>query len=623
MMLRSIFQVFFFPAAVGALEFHVTMTNESVVDAARTAAQLGAGSGLSGRIRLYLSTDGSVAPYESCSDDQDTAQVFGVDVKNFAPGSEAVIDASVLGYPRESLTDLSLPSTYFIQAELFLYDTYSRKGMPEVLFPVSCVSAGGANGEYAKPDGTPYSPVDKVTIPVQNSTNSIVTVDLSLVTPRAMSPGCAGRGDGVDSDWIKTVRIESTLLSEFWGRSISLEACVLVPLGWDDQESHADATYPLVIAHGHYSPLFSPGGEFQETEPTCDPALDGYNCVDEYYAFYLYRNWTSADPTVSAFNGTRMIVMTINHPVPLFDDSYAVNSASLGPYGDAIIQELVPEVEKRFHGIGAGWARGLMGGSTGGWESIGMQVLYPDDFNSAFAACPDPITFTSYATLNIYEESNAYYYDSPFKRTERPGQRDSYSGTTYPGYGHPYGQTTATMREQNHRELVLGTKSRSCGQWDIWEAVFSPVCEDGFPCRLYDKKSGKINGTVASYWKENFDLAAIMARDWATLGPKLQGKLNIFVGNSDTFFLTNAVMDMEDFLMSTNNPSSDATVTIGVHDGRGFEHCFRGYEYDDATGAPLPNSITRLTYNQAFLPKMAQHFVSSAPDGADVVSWRY
>ena len=87
--------------------------------------------------------------------------------------------------------------------------------------------------------------------------------------------------------------------------------------------------------------------------------------------------------------------------------------------------------------------------------------------------------------------------------------------------------------------------------------------------QLYDKRTGAMNATVAAYWKEHFDLAAIMARDWATLGPKLQGKLNIFVGNSDTFFLTNAVMDMEDFLMSTNNPSSDATVTIGVHDGRG------------------------------------------------------
>ena len=173
-----------------------------------------------------------------------------------------------------------------------------------------------------------------------------------------------------------------------------------------------------------------------------------------------------------------------------------------------------------------------------------------------------------------------------------------------------------------------------------------------------------------------------MERDWATLGPKLAGKLHLFVGASDTFFLTNAVMDAEDFFASTANPASDAEVggrlgwrgggggaaamtalapapasalapalaparmtvldmsfvngpcgavsqvVVGAHGGRGYEHCFRGYEYAPGegpeTGAlPLPNSITRLTYNQAFLPAMADHFAATAPDGADVTSWRY
>jgi hypothetical protein len=352
--------------------------------------------------------------------------------------------------------------------------------------------------------------------------------------------------------------------------------------------------------------------------------------VSEQYAYYLYKNWTSTDPSDdSALVGSRMIVMTINHPVPLFDDSYAVNSASLGPYGDAIVTELIPEVENRFKGLGQGWARGLYGGSTGGWETVASQVYYPDEFNGAFAACPDPITFTSYSTLDIYSSSNAYFYDAPFKRTARPGQRDQYSGVTWPGYGHPYGQTTATIQEMNHRELVLGTHSRSCGQWDIWEAVFGPLCDDGFPCRLYDKLTGAINASVAEYWRENFDLAHIMDRDWPTLGPKLQGKLHLFVGNSDTYFLTDAVMDAQDVLSATQDPKSDAEIVIGTHGGRGYEHCFRGYEYSpgqqegQAGVEPLPNSLTRLTYNQAFLPLMAQHFVDTAPEGADTTSWRY
>jgi len=106
---------------------------------------------------------------------------------------------------------------------------------------------------------------------------------------------------------------------------------------------------------------------------------------------------------------------------------------------------------------------------------------------------------------------------------------------------------------------------------------------------------------------------------------------HFFVGGGDSFFLTNAVMDTEDFLATTSSPASDAEVVVGVHAGRGYEHCFRGYEYapgvDPANPGPndlpLPNSITRLTYNQAFLPRMAAHFVATAPLGADTESWRY
>lgn len=524
-----------------------------------------------------------------------------------------------------------------------MYDLYSRTGLPEVWMPTSCVSSQGNDGMYEKPDGTLYSDV----MVIDYTSYSSVDMSLNRVIPAAVSDGCAGLGDGVDSDWIKTVRITSDLLSNFWNRDIQLEACVLVPPGWND--SYSDATYPLVVAHGHYSPVFMPGGSFQEEDPKCDPLTDGYDCVQAQYAYYLYTNWTSLD-SESTFYGSRMIVMTINHPVPLFDDSYAVNTANLGPYGDAIVYELIPTVESMFHGLGTGWARGLYGGSTGGWETLANQVFYPDEFNGAFAACPDPVSFTSYATLNIYDESNAYFYDSDFKQTLRPSQRDDYSGinkrrkrrffflkqhlftyymfslpigATYPGYGHPYGQTTTTFQEANLKELVLGTHSRSCGQFDIWEAVFGPVCDDGFPCRLYDKYTGKINSTIAEYWKENFDLKNIMDRDWSTLGPKLLGKLHLFVGNSDTYFLTNAVMDMQDFLTGQDDPVSDAEVVIGTHNGRGYEHCFRGYEYEGEDETPLPNSITRLTYNQAFLPRMAQHFVDSSPQGADVTSWRY
>lgn len=568
-----------------------------------------------GRLVLYAAPTESPEPRTRCSDDQDTAQAFGVDVQGAKPGDIITVDESVFGYPRPSLADLKGRELYF-QAEIRPYRYYNRSDVAEpLLLPTTCVNPSGQNGAYPSPVGTVYSATVRGTLASGlNGPSLRLTID-KIVEP-APSAGCSGTG--ADTDYIKTFNMVSPILSKFWGREVKLQACVLLPFGFNE---HPEARYPLVIAHGHYSPTWFAGGSFRESPPS--PNATGYARVDEEYGYYLYRNWTEPK---GLFNGARMLVITINHPVPFFDDSYAVDSANVGPYGTAIIRELIPAVEKEYRGIGQGWARGVFGGSTGGWESLATQVFYPEEFNSAFAACPDPVAFTSYTTVNIYDESNAYYYDAAFKRTARPGVRDSYSGqTVIPGtstvtYGHPYGQTSATVEEMNHRELVLGPKSRSCGQWDIWEAVFSQKADDGYPARIWDKKSGEINKTVAAYWRENFDLTHIMKRDWKTLGPKLEGKLHVFVGGSDTYFLTDAVMDLQDFLESTKKPYYNGSVTIGVHDGRGFEHCFNGYSPD---GSAPPNGISRNIYLQKFVPVMAKRFSATAPEGANMEWHRY
>eukprot|EP00928_Gymnodinium_smaydae_P072961 TRINITY_DN56233_c0_g1_i1.p1 TRINITY_DN56233_c0_g1~~TRINITY_DN56233_c0_g1_i1.p1 ORF type:complete len:618 (+),score=54.39 TRINITY_DN56233_c0_g1_i1:196-2049(+) len=568
------------------------------------------GGAFTGRIRVHVGTK---------SEDSPSELLFGKDVFDwigtpiaFSPG-----DATVRGFPAslDSFVDrMRSDQTIYVQAELVVYDLFNRTGLPPTWLPVSCVSKAGQNGVYAKPDGTLLSRVVKGRL-------SDGIIDISLVdqvpdsTPK--SPGCAGLGDAVDSEWVKTVRINSSLLSTFWNRPIELEACVLLPMGFD---THPDAKYPLVVAHGHYSPQFFPGGGFQERKPTCDRLAD-YACYSQHDAYELYSKWK--DPE-GPFRGARTLVMTINHPVPFFDDSYAVNTANMGPYGDAIVRELIPEVERRFRGIGQGWARGLFGGSTGGWETVAQQVVYPDEFNGILAACPDPVTFTSYVTANIYEAQNYFFYDDAWLRRARPAQRDHYSGQAFQaGYGpafvDAYGEVTQTLEEANHQELAMGTHSRSCGQWDIWEATFSPACEDGFPCRLYDKETGKINKTVAAYWREHYDLAHIIERDWANLEPKLKGKLNIAVGGSDTFYLTNAVLDLRKVL---HKLGSDANVTVGAHDGVGYQHCFNGYMYDEH-GKALPNSVTRNHYLQMNIPDFARRWVQSAPSGADTSSWRY
>jgi len=296
----------------------------------------------------------------------------------------------------------------------------------------------------------------------------------------------------------------------------------------------------------------------------------------------------------------RVLLMEIQHANPYYDDSYAVNSQNVGPYGDAIVKELIPAIEQQFRGLGAAWARGMYGGSTGGWEALAAQVFYPDAFNGAVANCPDPVDFRAYMTANLYEEPNAYFSEGPFRRTPRATTRNA------------LGQTVGIMPQDNRMELVLGERSRSGEQFDIWEAVYSPVGEDGYPQRIFDKRTGAIDPKVAAYWRDNYDLSHILARDWAKLGPKLQGKLHVNVGTLDTYFLDGAVKLLEERLATLDNPKPDVRFAYGARDG----HCWSG-------DAEHMNFESRLTYHSRFIPLLVEHFLRTAPKGADTRSWRY
>ncbi len=535
---------------------------------------------LDGRVLLLLSTNEAEEPrFQLSWDVTRSMQVFGVDAEGLAPGQPVHFGPETFGYPVRRLGDLE-PGEYFVQAVLHRYDTFRRADGHVVKLPASWA----AGQQWNREPGNLYSEPRKIALGPEAP--GPFEVRLDRVMPPVLPPA--------DSKYVRHFRIKSERLSEFWGRDIYLGAHVLVPEGFDE---HPEARYPLAIFHGHFPADF---GGFR-TEPP-DPDLeceyserfriDCYNRIQQQEAYDFYKTWTSP-------SFPRFLVVEIQHANPYYDDSYAVNSANVGPYGDAITYELVPEIERRFRGLGAGWARFLYGGSTGGWEALAAQVFYPDEYNGAFAACPDPIDFRAFMLVDIYEDENAYFVRGPFGRIERPGIRDS------------LGNVTATLRDFNHQELAKGTRGRSGDQFDIWEAVYSPVGDDGYPRRLWDKMTGEIDREVAEHWKK-YDLSLVLRENWATLGPKLAGKIHLYVGDMDNFYLNNAVYLVEEFLESTTDPPYGGEVDYGDR----AEHCWNG---DHENG----NHISRLRYNTMYVPKILKRLEASAPEGADLSSWRY
>ncbi len=537
---------------------------------------------LDGRLLLLLSTDASAEPRFQISDTDvaKSQQVFGIDVLGWKPGEAKVFDASVLGYPAEALGDVKAGG-YRVQALLHKYETFHRADGHVVKLPMD----RGEGQQWNRAPGNLFSTPREVAVdPARDET---LRLELDQAIPEIPPPA--------DTKFVKHIRIQSERLTKFWGRPMHLGAVVLLPAGFDE---HPQARFPLAVFHGHFPRTMDDFRE-QPADPNikCEYSerfhLDCYNRTQQELGHQLYKDWTAAD-------FPRFLVAEIQHANPYYDDSYAVNSQNLGPYGDAIQYELVPEIEKRFRGIGQGWARFLYGGSTGGWEALAVQTFYPDEWNGCWAACPDPIDFRAYMTTDIYSDKNAYWSEGPFGRIARPSHRNY------------LGHVSATIEGSNRAELVLGTKSRSGGQFDIWEAVYAPVGPDGYPKRIWDKRTGAIDPAVAAQLKENYDLRYILQRDWSKgLGKKLQGKVNIYVGDMDNYYLNNAVYLTEDFLKTTDPPYGGE-----VDYGDRAEHCWNG----DHT---RPNAYSRLRYIQMHAPKMMKRIEATAPPGADTRSWRY
>ena len=468
---------------------------------------------------------------------------FGHDVERLAPGQAAVVDASDQGAPLESIREIPA-GEYYVQAMVNVYSEFKRADGHVVWMH----DDQWEGQRWNRSPGNLYSEVQKVRI--DPAVGGVVRLSASKVIPPIDVPP--------DTEFVKRFKFQSPSLTKFWGRPIYLGAVVLLPRDY----AKATISYPVNYIQGHFS-LGAPYG------------FDGKN---EFSKAWLSDNFP------------RMIAVTFQHPNPYFDDSYAVNSVNVGPYGDAIMNELLPEVEKRFRVIKEPYARILSGGSTGGWEAAALQFFHPDFFGGTFAYCPDSVTFTDVEGVNIYEDENAFYKRDGWRKVPTANSRKT------------NGQLVMTSEQRNHFELANGTKGRSGEQIDIWSAVFGPLGPDGFFEPLFNKKTGEINKQVAQYWKEHYDLKYYLEKNWATVGPKLVDKLFFYTGDMDTYYLNNSTRDLQAWMKTTSNPHYEGFFMYG--DGK--PHCWTG---------PVSSSER--------LKEMAQLILRHKPEDATSPWWTY
>ncbi|HTS75214.1 MAG TPA: alpha/beta hydrolase-fold protein [Bryobacteraceae bacterium] len=438
---------------------------------------------------------------------------FGRDVEKLAPGQNAVIDQTDLGTPVASLSEIP-PGEYWVQGFINVYTEFHRSDGHVVWMH----DDRWEGQHWNRSPGNLYSAPRKMTVDATKGYRIQLVCD--QVIPPVQVPA--------DTALVKRFKIESQILTRFWGRPIYLGATVLLPRDYEK----TNISYPVLYEQGHFSlaaPLrFDTDKDFE-------------------------AQWMRDD-------FPRMIVVTMQHPNPYFDDSYAVNSVNVGPYGDAFMQELIPEIEKRFRVIRQPWARLLSGGSTGGWESLALQIFHPDFFGGTWSYCPDSVDFSDVEGVDIYHDKSAFYKEFEWRKVPTINSREI------------NGQIRQTSEERNRFELVNGTHGRSGEQLDIWSAVFGPLGEDGFFDPLWDKKTGEMNSRVAQYWKEHYDLRYHLEQNWSTLGPKLEDKVRVYVGDADNFFLNNGTRKLQAWMKNTESPHYEGLFVYGAAKG----HCYSG-----------------------------------------------
>jgi len=505
---------------------------------------------LTGRVYVIIGTDSAREPRTLVG--RVGAPLFGRDVERLAPGAPAVVDGTDLGTPVFDLADIPV-GDYWVQPVVNVYSEFKRAD-GRVLW---------MHDDQWEGQNWPRSPGNIFGAPQKVHLDPKAVSVVKLVADKIIPPIQVA----ADNEYVKRFKFQSPSLTKFWGRPIYLGATVLLPRDY----SKSTISYPVNYIQGHFG-LGAPYG----FEGGGRGGAGGESFRDAWLSDKF----------------PRLIAVTFQHPTPYFDDSYAVNSENVGPYGDAIMNELIPEIEKRYRVIKEPWARWLSGGSTGGWEALALQIFHPDFFGGTWASCPDPVTFSDVEGVNMYKDVNAFYKNySQWQLTPTVNSREV------------NGEIRQTAQQRYWMELVNGTHGRSgTGQQDIWQAVWGPIGEDGFFKPAVDSRTGVIDHTVTQYWRENFDLLYYLQRNWTTVGPKLVDKLHVYVGNMDSFFLDRATRELQAWMKTTTNPHYEGYFVYGDQK----PHCWSG----PGTSADR-------------LREMAEYGLRKMPAGTTTPWWTY
>lgn len=504
--------------------------------AAAEVAALGLEIPVTGRAYVILTRDDEREPRHQLG--RTGVPFWGMEVRGLTGGDEVLLvpgAEGVRGFPFQDFSSIP-PGEYTAQAFLNVFTTFHRSDGHVLEMHMN---AGEGQNPWRAPGNAMSEPVRVRVGPDETGAFRLAITRVIPPIEEVPEGGTLQQGNPPDrGDFVRFVKMRSEALSEFWGRDMYVGANVLLP---SDYWTNPDRRYPVLYLTGHFPGRRAPFGY------TDEPGEERGRSVG------FSEFWRSPE-------SPKLILISMRDANPFYDTGHSVNSANVGPYGDALVKELIPFLEEQFRIIPEEWARVLAGGSTGGWEALAVQIFNPDFFGGAWGWCPDPVDFHYYQIINVYEDENAYETGTEWVRVERPNHR------------RVDGNVTSTIRQEMYYELAVGPDGRSGGQWAIWEALFSPVGPDGYAAPIWDRVTGEIDHQVAEYWRENWDLTHQLVTNWTTLGPKLTGKLHLTMGDMDSYYLNNAVELMEEALMGLSDPEPD----VSFEYGRKKPHCWIG-----------------------------------------------